>query len=347
MLRLCLTASIFFRYIRPSLASEDEFRLLRDLRENYDNVERPVLNHTQAVDVKLRVILQQILNVDAKDQTLTLVLWLQFSWSDYNMIWSPEEYGGISQIQLPAGTLWRPDVLLFNSADNFDSRFDVNFIVKHDGTVQQVPPAIVKCSCNIDITWFPFDEQMCILNFGSWTYTGNLLNLTIDDPSNETGVHMMDVSYYVPNGEWDLVATPAKRVTNPFLADFYVELHFYLHMRRKVVYYGINWLIPALLFLLTSVLGFSLPSQCGEKITLRSSTAYFLWEVHFLETTNLLSMTSFLGIVSSYTPPSTSVPVIAVFFSFSMIILGLSVIFTVLVINFHFRSPKTHKMSPW
>lgn len=48
-------------------ASEDEFRLLRDLKEDYDPIERPVQNHSDAVDVQLRVILQQILDVVSRD----------------------------------------------------------------------------------------------------------------------------------------------------------------------------------------------------------------------------------------------------------------------------------------
>lgn len=35
-------------------------------------------------------------------------------WSDYKMVWDPREYGGIDRIRLPSGTLWKPDVLLFN-----------------------------------------------------------------------------------------------------------------------------------------------------------------------------------------------------------------------------------------
>lgn len=39
--------------------------------------------------------------------------------------------------------LWKPDILLFNSADeNFDARFDVNFVVRPDGSVVHAPPAI-------------------------------------------------------------------------------------------------------------------------------------------------------------------------------------------------------------
>ena len=31
---------------------------------------------------------------------------------------------------------------------------------------------IFKSTCQIDITWFPFDDQDCEMKFGSWTYNG-------------------------------------------------------------------------------------------------------------------------------------------------------------------------------
>jgi hypothetical protein len=79
----------------------------------------------------------------------------------------------------------------------------------------------------------------------------------------------MDLMYYVENGAWDLVGTPAGRNLSFFAQEPFIEVYFYMHLRRKVIYYGINWIIPSILFLLSNVLGFSLPSECGEKITLR------------------------------------------------------------------------------
>lgn len=45
-------------------------------------------------------------------------------------------------------------------------------MVKFDGDVFWPVPTKLKSSCKIDVTYFPFDEQICALKFGSWTYDG-------------------------------------------------------------------------------------------------------------------------------------------------------------------------------
>ncbi|KAH0820110.1 hypothetical protein GEV33_002681 [Tenebrio molitor] len=57
-----------------------------------------------------------------------------------------------------------------------DGNFEVTLATKatiyHQGLVEWKPPAIYKSSCEIDVEYFPFDEQTCVLKFGSWTYDG-------------------------------------------------------------------------------------------------------------------------------------------------------------------------------
>ena len=42
----------------------------------------------------------------------------------------------------------------------------------HDDDLQWKPPAIYYSSCEMDVEYFPFDEQTCVMKFGSWTYDG-------------------------------------------------------------------------------------------------------------------------------------------------------------------------------
>ena len=86
-----------------------------------------------------------------------------------------------------------------------------------------IPPFILKTTCNIDTTWFPFDEQNCDIKFGSWTYNGFKLdvkmvrkifcshtyftkNFTLQ--LDEAGG---DLSTYVVNDQWELLGVPGER----------------------------------------------------------------------------------------------------------------------------------------
>ncbi|CAG2058073.1 unnamed protein product [Timema podura] len=60
-----------------------------------------------------------------------------------------------------------------SSADgNFEVTLATKATIYHQGLVEWKPPAIYKSSCEIDVEYFPFDEQTCVLKFGSWTYDG-------------------------------------------------------------------------------------------------------------------------------------------------------------------------------
>ncbi|VDN59065.1 unnamed protein product [Dracunculus medinensis] len=330
---LIVVIVVLFEYLR---ASEDEYRLLKDLRQNYDPLERPVSNSSLPLNVSMKLYLQQILDVDEKNQVVTLVVWIEYTWNDYKLRWDPAEYGGIKDIRIPgqANAIWKPDILLYNSADeNFESMYPVNYVVSNDGNVLQVPPGIMKLSCKIDITWFPFDDQMCHLKFGSWTYSGNFIDLQISTVDGN-GSASMDTSYYVQNGEWNLLATPAYLERSEFGNEPYCAIFFFFVIQRRTLYYGLNLIIPSLLISLMTVLGFTLPPDAGEKIT--------------LEITILLSVCFFLSMVADMTPPtSEAVPLIGAFFSCCMLVVSASVVFTVLVLNLHNRKPETHEMSPF
>ena len=56
---------------------------------------------------------------------------------------------------------------------------NANVIVQSDGSVLWVPPVRVTHRCDLDRTNWPRDEAVCLLKFGSWTFDGNHLNLSL------------------------------------------------------------------------------------------------------------------------------------------------------------------------
>lgn len=95
-----------------------------------------------------------------------------------------------------------------------------------------------------------------------------------------------------------------------------------------------NLIVPCVGISYLSVLVFYLPADSGEKIALCISI--------------LLSQTMFFLLISEIIPStSLALPLLGKYLLFTMILVGLSVVITIMVLNVHYRKPSTHKMAPW
>ncbi|XP_069997179.1 neuronal acetylcholine receptor subunit alpha-7 isoform X3 [Penaeus vannamei] len=315
---------------KEATCGEHERRLLHDLLDNYNQLERPVGNESEPVVVSFGITLQQIIDVDEKNQLLITNTWLKLEWNDVNLRWNESDYGGIKDLRIPPYKIWKPDVLMYNSADEgFDGTYQTKVVVSSDGTCLYIPPGIFKSTCKIDITWFPFDDQRCKMKFGSWTYSGWQLDLQLQ--SEDGG----DLSDFIKNGEWDLIGCPGKRnaIYYKCCPEPYVDVTFEIVIRRRTLYYFCNLILPCVLIASMAVLGFTLPPDCGEKLS--------------LGVTVLLSLCVFSQLINDTLPQtSDAVPLLGTYFNCIMFMVASSVVSTVLILNFHHRSADTHEMSP-
>ncbi|XP_066584590.1 acetylcholine receptor subunit beta-like 1 [Prorops nasuta] len=307
--------------------SEDEERLVRDLFRGYNKLIRPVQNMTEKVHVKFGLAFVQLINVNEKNQIMKSNVWLRFVWTDYQLQWDEADYGGIGVLRLPPDKVWKPDIVLFNNADgNYEVRYKSNVLIYPNGEVLWVPPAIYQSSCTIDVTYFPFDQQTCIMKFGSWTFNGDQVSLALYNDKN-----FVDLSDYWKSGTWDIISVPA--YLNTYHGDFPTEtdITFYIIIRRKTLFYTVNLILPTVLISFLCVLVFYLPAEAGEKVTLGISI--------------LLSLVVFLLLVSKILPPTSLVlPLIAKYLLFTFIMNTVSILVTVIIINWNFRGPRTHRM---
>ncbi|TKR96992.1 hypothetical protein L596_010925 [Steinernema carpocapsae] len=350
-LRLCFGCVLIASLISIACSSRAEYELYRHLLSNYSSLVRPVHHARQQLRVDMRVFLQQIIGMDEKNQVIELNAWLRYIWTDYRLEWDPEKFDGIQSVRMNSDdhSIFKPDILLYNSADkSFDSTYKSNMVVYSSGEVNWVPPGIFRASCKIDITWFPFDEQSCFLKFGSWTYNGFALDLQLDHEKGERKpifkshkysnlAPMIDLSTYVPSGEWLLISAPAVReeIYYKCCPEPYPTVKFFLNLRRRTLFYTFNLIIPSLLVAIMTLLAFCLPAHdMSEKIG--------------TQTTILLSVCFFLTIVSEMTPPtSEAVPLLGVFFSTLTLIVAISTAFTIAVMNVRYRQPTNHVMRKW
>ncbi|WKY07121.1 hypothetical protein Q1695_006938 [Nippostrongylus brasiliensis] len=312
----------------PSVsASFRESQLYSKLLEEYEPLERPVANSSEPVRVKMGLILQQIVSVDEKNQLVDVNAWLKLSWHDYSLEWDPAKYDGVADLRFKKTQLWTPDVLMYNSADpQFDSTFQSNLLVYPDGMVNWMPPGIFRISCKIAVAWFPFDIQQCFMKFGSWTFDGSKLDLDVDDNG-------FDISGYISNGEWELIKTSAKRNIQHYecCVEPYYDVVFTFVIRRRVLYYAFNLILPCILITMLTLIGFTLPPDAGEKMS--------------LQITIMLSICIFQNYVAEMSPPtSEALPFLGAFFAVCMFTCACCVVATTLALNFHHRNMYSHEM---
>ncbi|MFH4973771.1 hypothetical protein AB6A40_000480 [Gnathostoma spinigerum] len=331
-------------------------RLFEDLLADYNKLVRPVDNNSETLTVRFKLKLSQLLDVHEKNQIMTTNVWLQHTWTDYKLKWNPSDYGGIDVLYVPSDMIWLPDIVLYNNADgNYQVTIMTKAKLSPNGTVQWSPPAIYKSMCQIDVEWFPFDAQTCEMKFGSWTYGGLEVDLVHKDSHRvreelETVVGLdgeheeivwvvdegIDLSDYYPSVEWDILRVPGKRHEKryPCCESPFIDLTYEIHLRRKTLFYTVNLIFPSVGISFLTALVFYLPSDGGEKISLCISilislTVFFLLLVEIIPSTSLV------------------IPLIGKYLLFTMVLVTLSVVVTVITLNVHYRSPTTHTMPRW
>ncbi|XP_076025338.1 neuronal acetylcholine receptor subunit alpha-10-like [Genypterus blacodes] len=304
-------------------------KLLSDLFSNYTNALRPVENTDHIINVTLQITLSQIIDMDERNQILTTYLWIRQVWMDAYLTWNKDNYDGLDTIRIPSSYVWRPDIVLYNSADEqFSSSMETNVVLRYDGQLMWDQPAITKSSCSVDVAFFPFDLQQCHLTFGSWTHNGNQMDLV-------NALDSADLADFVNNVEWEVLGMPAKKnvILYGCCSDPYPDITFTLHLKRRASFYIFNLLIPCMMISFLAPLSFYLPADSGEKVS--------------LGVTVLLALTVFQLLVAESMPPSESVPLIGKYYIATMTMITASTALTIFIMNIHHCGPEARPVPDW
>ncbi|KAJ8385166.1 hypothetical protein AAFF_G00192170 [Aldrovandia affinis] len=320
---------MLFLEVGHSAQGEYARKLLNDLMENYSNALRPVEDTDKALNVTLQITLSQIKDMDERNQVLIAYLWIRQTWHDAYLKWDKEAYDGLEVIRIPSNLVWRPDIVLYNKADDdFSGPVDTNVVLRYNGEITWDSPAITKSSCVVDVSYFPFDNQQCNLTFGSWTYNGNQVDIAM-------GLDSGDLSDFVENVEWECHGMPATKnvIMYGCCSDPYPDITYTVLLKRRSSFYIFNLLIPCVMISFLAPLGFYLPADSGEKVS--------------LGVTVLLALTVFQLMVAESMPPSENVPLIGKYYIATMTMITASTALTIFIMNIHFCGAEAKPVPQW
>ena len=169
------------------------------------------------------------------------------------------------------------------------------------------------------------------MKFGSWTFNAEQVDIEFEE-----GFQYVDLSDYVISGTWDVIDCPGyhRKIIGVNGEPNRTRIDFKIVLRRKTLFYTVNLIIPCVLISFLSICVFYLPADAGEKMTLSISI--------------LLALVVFLLLLQKILPPtSTTIPLIASYLLFTFILNIISIVVTVVIINWSFRTPRTHTMPRW
>ena len=255
-----------------------ETKLKNDILFNdvYDKTSRPVRNDTTVVDVRAGISLYHVLDIDEKQQLLSIVIAVRLSWFDEYLQWNETEYSNIASILLPSSLIWLPDVVILNTAEILHTQDETNVIVSNDGFVLWMFPKLVKTYCYLDLSWFPvsclfytfcrilnfniflkqFDEQNCDLILSPLTYNIRQVSFLTSASNN--------ASYYDEQGqEWTVLSITPKcvEVRDPLSSYKVARIIFRVSLKRKSLFYLYTCVFPCMLIYFVTLLSFFVPGN--------------------------------------------------------------------------------------
>ncbi len=150
--------------------------------------------------------------------------------------------------------------------------------------------SILRSSCEIDVSYFPFDNQTCTLAFSVWMYDDAEVNLTFNNVDNH-GLGHHNTSEWTYQGmqcHKDIFLQVNTSEFTWIICD--------LHFKRQPNFYIYNVIVPCVMLLFIGSLAFCLPPHSGEKVS--------------LSVTVFLALVIFLMAIMDVIPPGANMPLL-------------------------------------
>ncbi|KAK3755630.1 hypothetical protein QZH41_017619, partial [Actinostola sp. cb2023] len=252
--------------------------------------------------------------------------WVVMQWKNSFFGWNKSEYGGTDRVHCLPTEVWFPDIALYNNGDpklpiaGGSSKFVSNVIVNDHGENFWSGPATFTATCDIDIEHWPFDDQKCDFEFGSFSYDSEQLTLIT-----------FNVKTYAPDGNsnWEIdrdIKVSVNETDRGNCCPYtFSQVKYSIKLTRLYSYQLFYIFAPCAILAILTLLSFWIPPESGERIG--------------FVTTLLLSLMVFLLVVPESLPVSSeAIPVLGVIVMVTLVLISFVLLATIIVVACFFAT---------
>ena len=214
--------------------------LYQQLTTGYNTALLPRNNDENPVNIQMSIHLLSIDNFNEISGTLKMTIQFKIEWSEFRMKWQFSNFGGVESFQIPSTSVWKPSIYLRESAFKYEpiGVSDTGTVrVSSTGSVLWRPGEIVFSTCSVDVLNFPFDTQMCELNFSPKDSLA--VEVTLSASSNQ-----LQLTRYVENSRWELSGSEITELNQEGEVGDISSLTLKLSLKRRNLFYIYYILCP-------------------------------------------------------------------------------------------------------
>lgn len=244
-------------------------KLKRHLLCEYDPDVRPVKGNNNMTHVNF-FMKPHFFEYSHVSEIFTLHGWMSMLWNDSHLMWDPAQYDNIKWIPVSGNEIWVPDVLIHNGRiEESSSDYERSKCwVSRQGMIRWLMAAKYSTSCITDNTWWPYNTLNCTIQFGSWSHSGD----EIDLDTNQNKVSNFDFASNVyANVEWDLVKVYITRWENKYKYDSgstikMLSYHFILRSHWGII--RIAFITPTIVLMVMTLMTLWLEPKSFERMVI-------------------------------------------------------------------------------
>ena len=245
------------------------------LLDGYDTRIRPTANQSKAVIVSVHFALTNILDFQTASQKFDVLGYFVFTWTDEFLTWNSSHYSGVTLMKIPQTQVWTPTIIISKiyAGESKVGHSSDRVAVTSDGRVLWQPEGTYHIICEVKITYYPFDEQTCILTF----YVSDESKYEVELVADDFGGVQTDK--FSENSEWKLVEVYAERKIE--YGAYIMDVKLVLGRRFEFILFTV--IAPLIILSVLNLCVFLVPIESEEKgsfsVTIFLSYGVFVSEI--------------------------------------------------------------------